>query len=129
MAGVVIQAVPKMCLPTTAANDQHVLARSVDVSQFREITAVIRLHNGASNPIFTVDMFAEALTEEDTLNDFFASTAVATVSLNLAAVTLPSVTELAATIPFGSAVRLRTTVTTERPNSYVTLSIDVVAKS
>lgn len=140
MAGIVYHAVPKTPLSTASPTGLgQVLARSIDVTAYREIIALVRVHQfvpANSETSMNIDIVAEAHTDEDDLADFSRySNPVATVNFsvdnNLSILGTPPLLLLtSAAVPFGYAVSVVATVFgTGGNNGSVTISVDLVAKA
>jgi hypothetical protein len=140
MPGMIIKALPKTTYDfstLTGANQTMVLtvARGIDVSAFREATALMRVHsiNFNQSPSVKIDIFPEAPTSEDPSQDFIATTAVAssgTVALN--SFTAPYLNIQPFSTPFGAFLRIKVTGTqgaTASTTFNFAISIDIVAKS
>ena len=142
MPGTVYRAVPKMTLPLNQwappGVGTFVLTRSIDVSLYAELTALVRIHSSDASQFtgltFTVDIMAEALSDEDMVNDFVSTQLLATTTIAipqfLSGASLVAMAPVS--VPIGSGVRVRATTTgagVTISTTYVTFSVDIVAKS
>jgi hypothetical protein len=142
MPGIVYRALPKTTYDFAAtavgATTTYVVAKGIDVSQFREGTLVVRIHSGSQTggsgtaASVTVQAFADAPTAEDPALDFEAAAACATTGA-ITAFTTTGLTLVNLTTPFGGSVRVKVSGTqrgtTVATTFLVTISVDIVAKS
>lgn len=142
MPGIVYRALPKttydFSLLTAGTQSSAIwVAKGLDVSQYREGTALIRIHGYtflSNNPAIKVEVFAEAPTQEDPATDFiYASAACTTGTVSLSGLVAPNLNVLSiGSTPMGAYLRIKLTGTTGIALSTpfnVTLSVDIVAKS
>ncbi len=115
----------------------YTVAKNIDVSAYREATAIIRVHSlnitAATTPSVTVTVLPEGQTNEDPQLDFVASPAsTTTIVLSNVAGLAPLLNLTALTTPFGGYLRVKVSGNQGPAQSttfQVTLSIDIVAKS
>lgn len=122
----------------TGASQTYNIAKAIDVSAYREATAVIRLHavsiSASSTPSISVVVLPEAPTAEDPALDFIYNPGTVTTVVLSSASTAPQLVETNVSTPFGGFLRVN--VLGNQPSAankattfQVTLSIDIVAKS
>ncbi len=120
-----------------SSSTTYTVAKAIDVSAYREATALVRIHGlsiNANTPAINVSIQAEAPTSEDPANDFIAAGNVAlTGSIVLSsAYSTPTLTLVSIATTFGGFLRVKVQGIqggTASSTFLVTLSVDIVAKS
>src|SRR5581483_6387225 len=124
MPGIVIRAVPKATydfhtLPASTASPPIIIAKNIDVTQYKYVDMVARIHNASiSSPAgasITLDAYSEAPSPEDPSVDFYGASALNTIQFttNLSGpYPLLSIAGLMGTAAGGYSLRIRITAQT-----------------
>ncbi len=110
----------------------HPIGAAVDVSQYREASLVVRIHNMFydGNSSWRVDVFAEAPSSEDPAKDFITTSTVASTGLISMPASFGYLNEQTITPPFGAWLRVNAVAHLFTGTAFtMTFSVDIVGKS
>jgi hypothetical protein len=138
MPGTIIRALPKTTYDfstLTQANQTMVLtvAKAIDVSAYREVNALVRIHSANFNntPSFKVDFYPENPSPEDPSQDFIGNSLL-TVNQAFSGLAVPYLNIQTIPTPYGGFLRIKLTGVqggTASTTFNFAISIDINAKS